>query len=109
LGGVVPQGRLGEGRADRQRVLDQRAVPGGGAGRGAGRRRGPVGEPHRRGVRQPVGRVLRLPRDRGEPGGERQLHRRRFRGGPGPPPPTPPPPPPPPPPPAPPPPPPPPP
>src|SRR5262249_28652214 len=27
----------------------------------------------------PVGRVLGLPRDRGEPGGERQLHRRRFR------------------------------
>ena len=48
-------------------------------GRDARRRRAPVVQPDRRRVRQPVGRVLRLPRERRERGGERVAHRRRLR------------------------------
>ncbi len=49
------------------------------ARRGPRRRRGAVGEPHRRRVREPVGGVQRLPRHRCQPGGERLLHRHRLR------------------------------
>ena len=45
----------------------------------ARRRRRAVVQPHRDGVRQPVGRVLRLPRHRRQPGRQRGAHRRRLR------------------------------
>jgi phenylacetic acid degradation protein paaN len=45
----------------------------------ARRRSRVVGEPHRPGVREPVGGVLRLPRHRRQPGRERLVHRRRLR------------------------------
>ena len=40
----------------------------------------PVVQPDRRGLRQPVGGVLRLPRHRRQPGRQRGVHRRRVRG-----------------------------
>ena len=48
-------------------------------GRGRGRRRVAVREPHRPGLRQPDLGVQRLPRHRGQPGGQRGVRRRRVR------------------------------
>ena len=78
-GAAAPDGRR-EGRADRRGLLHRR----GGAGRhrgGRGRGRGaPVLQPHRRGLREPVGGVLRLPRQRGQPGGQLGVDRWGLRG-----------------------------
>ena len=69
----------GEGRAHVFGLFD---APGGdraGDRGGRGRRRRAVDQPHRRGVRQPVGGVLGLPRHRCQCGGERRADRRRVR------------------------------
>ena len=79
VAGDVRAYRAGARRDDRLGLLDRRR----GARRRpvgrARRRRGAVGEPHRPGLRQPVGGVQRLPRHRCQPGRHGVVHRRRLR------------------------------
>ena len=77
-GAAAPHGP-GEGRDDGRRVHDVAGGRAPGRGRLPGRVRAALAQPHRRGVRQPDRRLLRLPRLRRQPGGQRGAVRRRVR------------------------------
>lgn len=79
-GGAAAADGPGQGRDDGRRVHDRPGVRTGRPGGLPGGVRPVVAEPDRRGVRQPDGRLLRLPRLGRQPGGERGTVRRGVRG-----------------------------
>ncbi len=75
----LPRHRAAPRRDDRRRLLDLRRGDRADARRGPRRRGRAQREPPRRGLRQPVGGLQRLPRHRRQPRRQRVVHRRRVR------------------------------